>query len=254
MKKEEIRKMLTLFGLLLFLIAACNKDNEEEKPSGISTPCPETPTVTDLDGNVYNTVLIGNQCWMKEILKTGTMINSEDEMEDNNVIEKYCYDNNPINCETYGGLYQWNEIMQYKTTEGIQGICPSGWHIPTHDDWMELLNYSDCSDQSGAKKLRSCRQVNSPFGGNCSTSDHPRWDNSNQNGIDSHGFSGLPSGARWRGDGRFDGLGDLATWWSSTEYTSEIAWHLQMQNGYDGLSMNNHHEKQNAHSVRCIKD
>lgn len=150
------RKALKLFGLsvIIVFILGCGED-EVKKPSDISNPCPGTPTVTDVDGNEYNTVLIGNQCWMKETLKKGTMINSEDEMEDNSIIEKYCYDNNPINCETNGALYQWNEIMQYSATEGTQGICPSGWHIPSIDEWEDLRNYIEGSESSGAKKLRS---------------------------------------------------------------------------------------------------
>jgi uncharacterized protein (TIGR02145 family) len=54
------------------------------------------------------------------------------------MIEKYCYDNLPANCDTYGGLYQWNEAMQYVQTEGAQGICPEGWHIPTLAEFQTL--------------------------------------------------------------------------------------------------------------------
>lgn len=59
----------------------------------------------------------------------------------NGVIEKYCYDNKSANCNKFGGLYQWNEAMQYVTTEGTRGICPEGWHIPTLSEMKELESY-----------------------------------------------------------------------------------------------------------------
>lgn len=76
------------------------------------------------DGQTYNTVLIGTQCWMAENLNIGTMINGSSDQTDNATIEKYCYNNKTANCDTYGGLYQWTEMMQYVMTEGAQGICP----------------------------------------------------------------------------------------------------------------------------------
>lgn len=91
-------------------------------------------------GKDYNTVLIGSQCWLKENLDIGTMISSEIHSTNNSIIEKYCYSNLPANCNTYGGLYQWNEAMQYVQTEGAQGICPTGWHIPSQTDIETLIS------------------------------------------------------------------------------------------------------------------
>ncbi|MBK7631804.1 MAG: hypothetical protein IPJ23_14080 [Ignavibacteriales bacterium] len=82
------------------------------------------------EGKTYGTVLIGTQCWMKENLNVGTMIQGNSNQSNNGVKEKYCYNNDTANCSIYGGLYQWNEAMQYVTTEGARGICPEGW-IPT---------------------------------------------------------------------------------------------------------------------------
>jgi len=75
---------------------------------------------------------------MAENLNIGSIIQNLDEMTDNGVIEKYCYNNEPSKCNQYGGLYQWNEVMQYTTTSGVQGICPEGWYIPTDDEWKIL--------------------------------------------------------------------------------------------------------------------
>ena len=87
---------------------------------------------------MYDTVLIGSQCWMAENLNVGTMVSGTTTMTNNPVIEKYCYQNLDSNCIQDGGLYQWEEAMQYTTVEGAQGICPAGWHIPAESDWQTL--------------------------------------------------------------------------------------------------------------------
>jgi len=102
--------------------------------------------VMDQDFNYYNVVTIGTQIWMAENLNVGSMIPISQSQEDNGMIEKWCYD-----CEMYGGLYRWHEMMQYSTSdEGItgttQGICPIGWHIPTGHEWGTLYDYLGHAD------------------------------------------------------------------------------------------------------------
>ena len=112
-------------------------------------------TVSDIDGNVYNTVSAGSQCWMKQSLRTGTRINVATAQSNNGTIEKYCYSDTAGNCTSNnpnqpdGGLYQWNEAMQYSTTPGARGICPSGWHIPTHDQ-LTTMERNICTSGSCA--------------------------------------------------------------------------------------------------------
>lgn len=112
------------------------------------SPCGDTPTVS-YGGDTYDTLQIGTQCWMKQNLNIGTRINSVAAQTNNATIEKYCYSNSGANCtanhpnEPDGGLYTWNEAMQYVTTEGAQGICPSGWHIPTDTEWYNLEHAID---------------------------------------------------------------------------------------------------------------
>jgi len=89
-------------------------------------------------GKLYHTVGLGDQCWLKENLDIGEMIDSLTDSENNGNIEKYCYRNDPERCSTYGGLYQWEEAMQYTTTAASQGICPPGWHIPTYTEYLTL--------------------------------------------------------------------------------------------------------------------
>ncbi len=105
--------------------------------SSPAAPCAGTMTIS-YGGETYTTVEIGTQCWMKENLDVGAMISGNTNQTNNNLIEKYCYGDNSANCTMYGGLYQWDEAMQYVTTRGAQGICPTGWHIPTQGEFMKL--------------------------------------------------------------------------------------------------------------------
>jgi len=117
----------------------------------IYSACAGTPTVV-YGNKTYNTVQIGDQCWLKENLDIGTRINGSQNQTDNGTIEKYCYNDSDANCDTYGGLYQWAEAVQYKNgatnttspdsafTGNVQGICPTGWHLPTNDEFTVLLN------------------------------------------------------------------------------------------------------------------
>jgi uncharacterized protein (TIGR02145 family) len=93
------------------------------------------------DGQMYPTVQIGNQCWMAKNLNTGIMIleSEADAPTNNGIIEKFCYDYNSDNCVTYGGLYQFDEMMNYLNIESTQGICPAGWHIPSVAEYDTLI-------------------------------------------------------------------------------------------------------------------
>jgi uncharacterized protein (TIGR02145 family) len=224
-----------------------NEIYEFEITEGI--PCPGTPTVT-YEGQVYNTALIGNQCWLKENLNVGTMINGDQEQTDNGTIEKYCYDNDPANCDTYGGLYQWNEMMQYTTTQGMQGICPPDWHIPTDEEWKILEGTVDSQypvgdpvwDVSGWRGLDAGLNLKSVSG----------W-NSGGNGTDLYGFTALPGGVRYA-LGDFDYLGTYGKFWSSTETNTDFAWGRILTSVYDDRVYRNYLYKEDGRSVRCLKD
>jgi len=178
-------------------------------------------------------VQIGSQCWLKENLDVGTQINDDygnNDQTDNGVIEKYCYDNDPANCDIYGGLYQWNEAMQYVTTEGAQGICPNGWHIPSKTEYQTLINTVN-SDGDALKEIGQGYQ----FGAGTNTS----------------GFSALLAGIYVGG---FAYLGQGTSFWSSTWFSN-----------YDEVYYNGLHDsnavietgitgKEQGMSIRCIKD
>jgi len=192
---------------------------------------------TDADGNNYPVVGIGTQVWMAQNLNIGTRINGSDEQTDNQVIEKYCYDDLESNCDVYGGLYQWDEMMQYVTTEGTQGICPAGWHVPTDGEWIELTNYLGGEGVAG---------------GMMKESGITHWSSPNTGATNSSGFTALPGGARDY-DGSFNGITYNAYFWSSTvsSFTNSWYWFLYYEFeflcGYPG-------DKTHGFSCRCMKD
>lgn len=112
----------------------------------VGLPC---GTITDSrDGKTYKTIMLGNQCWMQENLDYGTRINVSVTQTNNSTPEKWCYNNDVANCTAYGALYQWNELMDYDSSNA-QGICPSGWHIPSVLEWDTLINLFGGSSLAG---------------------------------------------------------------------------------------------------------
>ena len=225
-------------------------------PIAFGQPCPGTPTVTDIDGNVYQTVLIGSQCWMAENMKVtsynnGAIIPNVKEANEwlNLLTGAYVwYDNDPSWKNPYGALYNWFTVVD------PNGLCPEGWHIPSHNEWTELTNFIGGTGAPHANELKSCRQVSSPLGGECNTSEHPRWDDSNNSvfGTDDYGFSALPGGYRV-GLGQYNLLGGYGAWWSSTEYSYWFSWGRSMF--WDTENVGNFYDyKQVGRSVRCLKD
>ena len=205
----------------------CVKDQEQA--------CPGTPTVT-YEGQTYNTVQIGDQCWFKENLNVGTMIPGIQEMTNNSIIEKYCYDNDPANCSTYGGLYQWNEMMQYTTQQGVQGICPVGWHLPTEEEVAIV------SDFLGGNLVA---------GGKMKETGTLHWLPPNTGATNESGFTGLPGGV---GDeGGYFSMGLIASLWASTEINTSGSRSWGLSYAYTGVSIG-YSFKSEGQSVRCVKD
>jgi len=210
-------------------------------------PCPGMPTVT-YEGQTYNTVQIYNQCWIKENLNVGNMVPGTQEMTDDGTIEKYCYDNNTANCDTFGALYQWNEMMQYSTTPGARGICPQGWHVPADAEWCMLENQVDADTVS-------CTEIGwrgIDAGGNLKEDGQVYWFAPNTGATNSSGFTALPGGYRNLTVGTFHDLSDLANFWTSNE-NGTIASNRNLWSGsaqtFLGISIFGY-----GYSVRCVKD
>jgi len=219
-------------------------------------PCSGAPTVTDIDGNAYNTVQIGTQCWMKENLKTTTYSNgtsipnvTNDDAWSNLTTGAYVWYDNDISWkDKYDALYNWF------TTVDPNGLCPTGWHVPTNDEWTALTDFIGGTSSPHGNELKSCRQVNSPLGGGCSTSEHPRWnEHGTHYGTDDYGFSGLPGGYRHY-DGYFDLIGSHGIWWSSTESSSNYARYRGLGYSYGYVYNYMEYDMRDGHSVRCLRD
>jgi uncharacterized protein (TIGR02145 family) len=182
-------------------------------------------------GKTYNTVQIGSQCWLKENLDVGTMIQGIDTAKNNGTIEKYCYNNDPNNCNTYGGLYQWNEAMQYSTTPGTRGICPPGWHIPTYAEF-QTLSTTVGGDGNALKEIGQ------------GTGDGA--------GTNTSGFSALFAGYR-TGSGNYSLLTINTHFWGSNEYDATNANIMGFVNSDNVIYLHNYF-KDHGFSVRCVKD
>ena len=213
-------------------------------PGGCGLP------ITDArDGKVYNTVLIGNVCWMKQNLNVGNVINSTVAQTNNGIIEKYCYANNSANCTAYGGMYRWGEMMQYTTDTAVRGICPEGWHLPTDYEWKVLEGTVDgifgvgdpTWEQTGYRGYNAGKNLKSTTGWNSGT------------GIDAYGFHAIPGGY-CNLDGNFSGIGDQVIYWNSKQdATGFLGWRRMIHSSNDGIHRSNT-DKNWAFYVRCVKD
>ena len=221
--------------------------------SGVSCPS----TVVDIDGNAYSVINVGTQCWMSENLKTthyqdGTAILNETDPPNwqNLTTGAYVwYDNDIAWKDSYGALYNW-----FAVTDN-HGLCPAGWHVPSADEWTTFTDYIGGTSSPHGNELKSCRMVDSPLGGDCSTSEHPRWDEvyNNHYGTDEYNFSGLPAGER-NEIGEFYGLGFSCIWWTTTEYGGTYG-RIRKIDRLNGSILYSYLEtKPNGFSVRCVKD
>jgi len=227
-----------------------------------------TSTVADIDGNIYNTVLIGNQCWMASNLNVGTMINGTSDQTNNSTIEKYCYNNDLNNCNTYGGLYQWAETVQYLNgatdttswnpvpTGNVQGICPSGWHIPTHDEWTTLeravcISSTCATDFPYDNTTTGWRGTDE--GGKLKETGYTHWSNSNTVTTNSSGFTALPGGYRLYND-TFNSIENIGCWRSSTESSTSSAFYRLLFYDNNYILRYYYYGKNYGLSVRCIRD
>ncbi len=211
-------------------------------------PCPGIPTV-EYAGQVYNTIQIFSQCWLKENLNVGTMIPLSQNMTDNGIMEKYCYDNDIDNCSTYGGLYIWDEMMQYTTQLATQGICPTGWHVATDDEWSMLEGSVDSQYGIGDPIWDEWLLRGYNAGTNLKSTEG--W-NSGGNGTDDYGFLGLPAGGSF--GGIFFWINEAEWWWTSNEGGNTAnAWGRRLK--FDDMQGYRYGDSKNfGSSIRCIKN
>jgi len=200
-------------------------------------------TVTDADGNVYQTVNIGTQTWMTSNLKatkyrTGESISNvtDPALWSTAAFGAWCdYINDPATGAVYGKLYNWLAVNDSRN------ICPEGWHVATQAEWTTLVTYLGGESVAGGKLKET---------------DFAHWKNSTTGGATNEsGFTALPGGER-DPTGSFGSLGDNGYWWSSTENTTTTpitAWHLYMN--YDNTNAHKDYDSKGfGRSVRCLKN
>jgi uncharacterized protein (TIGR02145 family) len=196
-------------------------------------------SITDIDGNIYKTVTIGNQVWMAENLRTTRYRNGDPipYIADGAAWVKltagaYCnVDNNDNNSALYGKLYNW-----YAVTDN-RNMAPTGWHVPSDAEWTTLTTYLGGESGAGSKLKET------------GTS---HWQISNTGATNETGFTALPAGFRDR-EGNWGGLGWSGSFWSTTERDSGSSWRRQMDKTSLAVDKNSD-MKFNGSSVRCIKD
>ena len=207
--------------------------------------CSNTGTVTDIDGNVYQTIIIGDQEWMTENLKVTHYRNGDQipNVTDNSTwaglsTGAYCvYDNMPANADTYGNLYNWYAV------DDARNIAPEGWHIPTDDEWQILVEFLGGSSVAGGK-MKSTGTIQGGDG---------LWLEPNTGATNESGFTALPGGFRHFTSGTFYTMSNYGNLWSSTEYSSSNAWYRLLFYNTTNVPRG-YNDKRYGLSVRCVRD
>ena len=210
------------------------------------------PFTDNRDGQNYGTVLVGEKCWFAGNLNFGNLISSWTDQTNNGLSEKYCYLDNLENCSVYGGLYQWKEMMNYAGASnavpgGCQGLCPSGWHVPSDAEWCQLEMYLDTSVSSSGIGWRG-----STIGGQLKETGTAHWLPPNEGATNSSGFTALPGGNRLPG-GNCNAINIHALFWTSAEYSATVASYRHISNIYSS-SARDYVVKDYGFSVRCVKN
>ncbi|NOY37024.1 MAG: hypothetical protein GXO83_05560 [Chlorobi bacterium] len=220
-QKYCLKKRVFLFVLPIIILTGCKQEEI------LVTPTSAKGTLFDQRDSVfYTTVFINGRWWMSENLNYGKVIDSKTGGDngdglpsDNGIPEKYCYGDKLQNCDVYGGLYTWDEMMNYSTTERDTGICPAGWRVPSKPDWESLIT----AYPSSMELL--------------------------PDGVS--GFKGLLGGNKY--DVLYGNLNALGAYWSSTGNQSSYAYYLLLNNS-TRRPIIQQELKVRAFSVRCIKD
>ncbi len=238
MKKKRVllgfHAILVLAGIVFF--TSCKKEEITIK----FNPDVTYGTLTDIDGNKYKTVTIGDQTWMAENLKTtryndGTEIPMVmvDTLWGQLTTAGFCwYSNNPSKYKkAYGALYNW-----YAVANDSLSIAPEGWHVPTDVEWAALETYLGGKDICGA-------YMKSTMG----------WNSPNTGADNSSGFTGIAGGFRDNKTGEFHNVDRYGWWWSATNSGASNAWYHGL--GFDYEYVNRWaYGKNHGMSVRCIQD
>jgi uncharacterized protein (TIGR02145 family) len=221
--------------------------------------CPET--VTDIEGNIYNVVKIGYQCWMAENLRyLPSVVGPSTGSSTIPYYYVHGYDGTNVsgakstaNYTTYGVLYNWPAAMAEENSSssnpsGVQGVCPVGWHLPSDTEWQELEIYLGMS--SAEANLNA--QLRGDIGGKLKEEGEIHWSNPNTGATNESDFSALPAGCR-NNVGTFSGLTLYTFFWSSTSVNTGQSQYRALYHDSTAV-FRGPHSKVDGKSIRCIKE
>ena len=236
-----MKKIIYLIILLLFTVFIAKNCKSTSGNNNI---------VTDIDGNTYQTVVINNQIWMQENLRTtryndGTPIpniTNNTEWRHQDTPAYTIYDNDLENKAIYGVLYNWYAVGDRP------GLCPKGWYVPSDSDWKILEQYLGMSIDD----IKSTGIRGSKASGQLKKSETTKWDESNISATNKTEFTAIPSGRR-DARGEFIGLSASFTTWTSTDKTKSSATYRHLPAANDGIGRNPEGDKKIGFAVRCIK-
>lgn len=218
----------------------------------IPDDCVPDGTVTDIDGNVYPTLIIGNLEWMATNLRVsrfrdGTAITyiTDNAWWSTTISPAYCWYNNDYNTygSAYGALYNGDASMDSR-------LCPDGWHVPIDGDWCSLITFLDAAAVCWPDGIMSTYA-----GGKLKETGTAHWQSPNAGATNEVCFSALPGGWRNGSNGNFSDIGSYGYWWSqympAPEYRS---WYTVLNNNDSSVSHFNTMNYQRGFSVRCVRD
>ena len=251
-----------------------NNDNTENPGDGNynNQEYPSTANVirravTDIDGNCYDAVQIGDQVWMAENLRTTKYADSTSiplgTSTSTTIAYRYApgahqsYEENVMdNVARYGYLYNWQAVMHGASSSaanpsGVQGICPEGWHVPSNAEWTQLTNYMKTQPEYTASGNADnlAKALAATWGWNSSSNTDAPGNNPSTNNAT--GFSALPAGYY---NGRYYYFCNNANFWSATERNDENTYYLSLYCSYAGVMYEESGDKYDGFSVRCVRD
>lgn len=213
----------------------------------------EGDPVTDIDGNVYKTVVMGNQIWMKENLNVKTFSNGDkiptitpdtlDLSDLENPIYQFAYKSDESIADIYGRFYTWYTVVDSRN------VCPTGWHVPSDEEFCELENFVEANSDVDCN-LMDHRGKNQ--GGYLKAAGFVHWIYPNTGADNRYGFTVLPAGIRYF-NGFFDGITHYAYFWTTTEFDEDRARTRRFYYNERDVSRGEYY-KRSSLSVRCVKD
>ncbi len=244
----RITKSFLVFLFLFLFFFSCHENTTD--PGKQNTGGTKIDTISDIDGNIYRIVTIGNQVWMAENIRVTHYRNGEpilhftaDSVWATSTAGAYCsYSNDSTNASTFGLLYNWYAVND------SNNIAPAGWHVPTDEEWKELEMYLGMN-QTEANNIGN---RGSDEGGKLKEADTIHWDFPNLGATNSSGFTALPGGYRFY-YGLFENKGRVGGFWLANAYNSDNAWSRFLGFDYSQV-FRQYYPKRYGFSVRCIKD